>query len=169
MIANNKTMVDDLKIPIILYLKHLKIKIFKGYTEDLHEHSHSHHDPEKIKKVLNMSLEEFSNIENLLKNGFLIKEDPEEEALNIKYDTIDAVDKELNNIEQLMCVSNLNNKFNSKEIQILDHYFGLSGKRKYLDDISKIINIPMEELKNLLEKLVIKLKYNGKREWNNEN
>ena len=68
-----------------------------------------------------------------------------------------------------MAVSNLANKFAVTEIEILDLYYGLSGKRKYFEEIGEILDMEPSNVKVEIEKLMIKLKYNGKKEWIDEN
>ncbi|OQY42415.1 MAG: hypothetical protein B6227_02120 [Fusobacteriia bacterium 4572_74] len=121
---------------------------------------------EEIKRVLNMDIEEFENLQKINNYGFLIKKEDREEAK--VYRSIVEVDIELAKVEKLMSVSNLANKFTVIEIKMLDLYYGLSGKRKYFEEIGEILDMEPSKVKTEIEKLMIKLKYNGKKEWIDE-
>lgn len=165
MIQSNKLVVEELKSPIIAYFKNMKVEVYKsenkGATSDMKEVN-----KEDIKKVLNMDMEEFENLQKINDYGFLIKKEDKEEAE--VYRSIPEIDIRLAKVEKLMSVSNLANKFNVNEIKILDLYYGLSGKRKYFEDIGKILDMEPSKVKAEIEKLMIKLKYNGKKEWIDE-
>ena len=162
MIQNNKISVDELRSPVIAYFKHMKVEVYKNNNKNVEEL-----DSEDIKKILKMDIEEFENLQKINSYGFLMKvEDKEKVEI---YRSISEIDEELSKINRLMAVSNLANKFTIKEIQILDLYYGLSGKRKYVEEIGKFLEREEREIKSELDKLMIKLKYNGKREWIDEN
>ena len=165
MIQSNKSVVEELKSPIIAYFKNMKVEVYKsenkGTTSDMKEVN-----AEEIKKVLNMDIEEFENLQKINDYGFLIKKEDKEEAEI--YRSIPEIDIRLAKVEKLMSVSNLANKFTVTEIKILDLYYGLSGKRKYFEDIGKILDMEPSKVKAEIEKLMIKLKYNGKKEWIDE-
>jgi RNA polymerase primary sigma factor len=162
MIQSNKKVVDELKSPVVTYFKHLKVEVYSNNNKEVEEF-----DKEDIKKVLNMELEEFENLKKISEYGFLIKEEDKEQLE--EYKSIAEIDKELEKIERLMLVSNLANKFTNEEIKMLDMYYGLSGKRKFFEDIGKVMDMDANKVKTEIDKLMVKLKYNGKREWINEN
>jgi len=162
MIQNNKIAVEILKLPIVAYLKHLKIEVYKNNNK-----KGEVLDEEEIKRVLKMDIDEFENLEKINEYGFLIKAEDKEQIE--EYRSIPEIDLELDKIDRLMSVSNLASKFTNEEIKILDMYYGLSGKRKFFEDIGKEIEMDAGKVKSEIDKLMVKLKYNGKREWINEN
>ncbi|MGB6129775.1 MAG: sigma-70 family RNA polymerase sigma factor [Psychrilyobacter sp.] len=166
MIQSNKLVVEELKSPIIAYFKNMKVEVYKsenkGVSSDMKETN-----AEDIKKVLNMDIEEFENLQKINDYGFLIKKEDKEEAE--VYRSIPEIDIRLAKVEKLMSVSNLANKFTVTEIKILDLFYGLSGKRKYFEEIGEILDMKPSKVKAEVEKLMIKLKYNGKKEWIDEN
>ena len=166
MIQSNKLVVEELKSPIMTYLKNMKVEIYKSENK-INNLEIDESEIENIKKVLNMDIEEFENLQKINDYGFLIKEEDKEDAK--VYNSIVEVDIELKRIEKIMSVSNLANKFTVKEIEILDLYYGLSGKRQYFEEIGKILDIEPSKVKLKIDKLMIKLKYNGKKEWIDEN
>lgn len=166
MIQSNKLVVEELKSPVIAYFKNMKVEVYKSENKAV-DSEMKEVNAEEIKKVLNMDMEEFENLQKISDYGFLIKEEDREEAE--VYKSIAEVDMELAKVEKLMSVSNLANKFKVKEIKILDLYYGLSGKRKYFEEIGKILDMEPSKVKADIEKLMIKLKYNGKKEWIDEN
>ena len=166
MIQSNKLVVEELKSPIMTYLKNMKVEIYKSENK-INNLEIDESEIENIKKVLNMNIEEFENLQKINDYGFLIKEEDKEDAK--VYNSIVEVDIELKRIEKIMSVSNLANKFTVKEIKILDLYYGLSGKRQYFEEIGKILDIEPSKVKLKIDKLMIKLKYNGKKEWIDEN
>jgi len=166
MIQSNKLVVEELKSPIMTYLKNMKVEIYKSKNK-INNLEINESEIENIKKVLNMDIEEFENLQKINDYGFLIKEEDKEDAK--VYNSIVEVDIELKRIEKIMSVSNLANKFTVKEIEILDLYYGLSGKRQYFEEIGKILDIEPSKVKLKIDKLMIKLKYNGKKEWIDEN
>jgi len=166
MIQSNKFVVEELKSPIITYLKNMKIEIYK--SENKIENSEMKETNEQeIKRVLNMDMEEFENLQKINDYGFLMKEEDKEEAE--VYKSIAEVNIELEKLEKLMSVSNLANKFTETDIKILDMYYGFSGKRKYFEEIGEKLDMKPSDVKVEIEKLMIKLKYNGKKEWIDEN
>ena len=166
MIQSNKLVVEELKSPIMTYLKNMKVEIYKSKNK-INNLEINESEIENIKKVLNMDIEEFENLQKINDYGFLIKEEDKEDAK--VYNSIVEVDIELEKIEKIMLVSNLANKFTVEEIKILDLYYGLSGKRQYFEEIGKILDIEPSKVKLKIDKLMIKLKYNGKKEWIDEN
>jgi len=166
MVQSNKLVVEELKSPVIAYFKNMKVELYKAENKAV-DSEMKEVNAEEIKKVLNMDIEEFENLQKINDYGFLIKKEDREEAE--VYKSIAEVDMELAKVEELMSVSNLANKFTSTEIKILDLYYGLSGKRKYFEEISKILDMEPSKVKTEIEKLMIKLKYNGKKEWIYEN
>ena len=166
MIQSNKLVVEELKSPIMTYLKNMKVEIYKSENK-INNLEIDESEIENIKKVLNMNIEEFENLQKINDYGFLIKEEDKEDAK--VYNSIVEVDIELKRIEKIMLVSNLANKFTAEEIKILDLYYGLSGKRQYFEEIGKILDIEPSKVKLKIDKLMIKLKYNGKKEWIDEN
>lgn len=166
MIQSNKLVVEELKSPIIAYFKNMKVEVYKSENK-IADSEIDELEVANIKRVLNMDMEEFENLQKINDYGFLIKEEDREEAE--VYKSIAEVDIELTKVEKLMSVSNLANKFKSTEIKILDLYYGLSGKRKYFEEIGEILNMEPSKVKAKIDKLMIKLKYNGKREWIDEN
>jgi len=166
MIQSNKLVVEELKSPIMTYLKNMKVEIYKSKNK-INNLEINESEIENIKKVLNMDIEEFENLQKINDYGFLIKEEDKEDAK--VYNSIVEVDIELKRIEKIMSVSNLANKFTVKEIEILDLYYGISGKRQYFEEIGKILDIEPSKVKLKIDKLMIKLKYNGKKEWIDEN
>ncbi|UUV19156.1 sigma-70 family RNA polymerase sigma factor [Fusobacteria bacterium ZRK30] len=166
MIQSNKLVVEELKSPVIAYFKNMKVEVYKSENKAV-DSEMKEVNAEEIKKILNMDMEEFENLQKISDYGFLIKEEDREEAE--VYKSIAEVDMELAKVEKLMSVSNLANKFKVKEIKILDLYYGLSGKRKYFEEIGKILDMEPSKVKTEVEKLMIKLKYNGKKEWIDEN
>lgn len=166
MVQSNKLVVEELKSPVIAYFKNMKVELYKAENK-AGDSEMKEVNAEEIKKVLNMDIEEFENLQKINDYGFLIKKEDREEAE--VYKSIAEVDMELAKVEELMSVSNLANKFTSTEIKILDLYYGLSGKRKYFEEIGKILDMEPSKVKTEIEKLMIKLKYNGKKEWIYEN
>lgn len=166
MVQSNKLVVEELKSPVIAYFKNMKVELYKSENK-AGDSEMKEVNAEEIKKVLNMDIEEFENLQKINDYGFLIKKEDREEAE--VYKSIAQVDMELAKVEELMSVSNLANKFTSTEIKILDLYYGLSGKRKYFEEIGKILDMEPSKVKTEIEKLMIKLKYNGKKEWIYEN
>jgi len=166
MIQSNKLVVEELKSPIITYFKNMKVDIYKSENKII-DSEIDELEVTNIKRVLNMGMEEFENLQKINDYGFLIKEEDREEAE--VYKSIAEVDMELAKVEKLMLVSNLANKFTLTEIKILDLYYGLSGKRQYFEDIGKILDMEPSKVKAKIEELMIKLKYNGKKEWIDEN
>ncbi len=165
MIQSNKLVVEELKSPVIAYFKNMKVELYKSENK-VADSEMKEVNSEEIKRVLNMEIEEFDNLQKINDYGFLIKKEDREEAE--VYRSIAEVDMELAKVEKLMSVSNLANKFTSTEIKILDLYYGLSGKRKYFEEIGEILGMKPSEVKAEIEKLMIKLKYNGKKEWIDE-
>jgi RNA polymerase sigma factor (sigma-70 family) len=166
MIQSNKLVVEELKSPVIAYFKNMKVEVYKSENKII-DFETEEVDELEVKRVLNMDMEEFENLQKINSYGFLIKKEESEEAE--VYKSIAEIDMELAKIEKLMSVSNLANKFTSIEIKILDLYYGLSGKRKYFEEIGEILDTQPSKVKAEVEKLMIKLKYNGKREWIDEN
>ena len=165
MIQSNKLVVEELKSPIIAYFKNMKVEIYKSKNNIIGSEMEEV-NAEEIKRVLNMDIEEFENLQKINNYGFLIKKEDREEAK--VYRSIVEVDIELAKVEKLMSVSNLANKFTVIEIKMLDLYYGLSGKRKYFEEIGEILDMEPSKVKTEIEKLMIKLKYNGKKEWIDE-
>lgn len=166
MIQSNKLVVEELKSPIIAYFKNMKVEVYQSENKT-GDSEIKEVNAEEIKRVLNMDMEEFENLQKISEYGFLIKKEDKEEAE--VYKSIAEVDMELAKVEKLMSVSNLANKFTVTEIKILDLYYGLSGKRKYFEEIGEILDMEPSKAKAEVEKLMIKLKYNGKKEWIDEN
>lgn len=166
MIQSNKLVIEELKSPIIAYFKNMKVEVYQSENKT-GDSEIKEVNVEEIKRVLNMDMEEFENLQKISDYGFLIKKEDKEEAE--VYKSIAEVDIELAKVEKLMSVSNLANKFTSIEIEMLDLYYGLSGKRKYFEEIGNILGMDPSKVKSIVEKLMIKLKYNGKKEWIDEN
>jgi RNA polymerase sigma factor (sigma-70 family) len=166
MIQSNKLVIEELKSPIIAYFKNMKVDVYKSENKII-DSEIDESEVANIKRVLNMDMEEFENLQKINDYGFLIKEEDREEAE--VYKSIAEVDMELAKVEKLMSVSNLANKFTSAEIKILDLYYGLSGKRQYFEEIGEILDMEPSKVKAKIDKLMIKLKYNGNKEWINEN
>lgn len=166
MIQSNKEIVEELKSPVVAYFKNMKVEVYKSQNKIINSEM-KEVNSEEIKKVLNMEIEEFENLQKINDYGFLIKKEDKEEAE--VYKSIGEIDMELEKLEKLMAVSNLANKFTSTEIKILDLYYGLSGKRKYFEEIGEILDMQPSKVKSEIEKLMIKLKYNGKKVWIDEN
>ncbi|MEI6856778.1 sigma-70 family RNA polymerase sigma factor [Psychrilyobacter sp.] len=165
-IQSNKLVIEELKSPVIAYFKNMKVEVYKSENK-ITDLEIDESEAAKIKRVLNMGMEEFENLQKINDYGFLIKEEDREEAK--VYKSIAEVDMELVKVEKLMSVSNLANKFTSAEIKILDLYYGLSGKRKYFEEIGEILDMDPSKVKAEIEKLMIKLKCNGKKAWIDEN
>ncbi|MCS5420363.1 MULTISPECIES: sigma-70 family RNA polymerase sigma factor [Psychrilyobacter] len=165
MIQSNKLIVEELKSPIVAYFKNMKVEVYKSENKIINSEIKETYEAE-IKRVLNMDMEEFENLQKINEYGFLIKKEDREEAE--VYKSIAEIDMELAKVEKLMSVSNLANKFTAAEIKILDLYYGLSGKRKYFEEIGEILDMQPSKVKAEVEKLMIKLKYNGKKVWIDE-
>ncbi len=165
MVKSNKAGILELKESIITYLQYLKVEL---YQKTLNENQKtSILDEKDLEKTLGITLEEFEKLERMNNYGILIKEEDKEKLRG--YTTIIDIDFELKKLEKIMTVSNLANKFTNEDIKILDLYYGLSEKRKYFEDIAKVLGLKSEEVKARIDKLMIKLKYNGKRVWIDEN
>ncbi|MCK5779795.1 MAG: hypothetical protein KAH04_02185 [Psychrilyobacter sp.] len=159
-IQSTKTSMEELKLAIITYLKNEKVEIYKARNSGVF-------DEKDMEEKLGITLEEYKNLQKIDGYGFIIGETDKESLEGNK--TIEEVDKEIARIEKTMLVSNIVNKFSKEEIKIIEMFYGLSGKRKYHGEIAIEFDKDIELVEEQFKNIMIKLKYNGSREWINEN
>lgn len=160
MIQSNKISIEELKLAIITYLKNEKVEMYKAVNKD-------EFDKEQMEKELGITYDEYETLQRIDNYGFIIGKDDRKSLEGNK--TIEEVDREIARIEKTMVVSNVVNKFGKEEIKIIEMFYGLTGKRKYYSDIATELDKKVEQVEEQLKSIMTKLKYNGKREWIDEN
>jgi|GEM_PF-2019915 len=154
--------INTIKIPNYIYLQNRKIKIFEN---DFFDENNRNPSYEEIAERLNLDLDEVKRLKEAAEIGVSGMGEGSESYLG-DTNTVDAIDKELDLLEERSRVSSLLKKVSITERKVIEMYFGLGEDGKCsLKQIAGELEVSVDKVKLIKERALTKLKFAGERLW----
>lgn len=154
--------INTIKIPNYIYLQNRKLKV---YENEFFLKENRNPTYEEIAKGLEIEVDEVKRLKEASEIGVSGMTEGSEAYLG-DFRTVEAIDKEINLLEERARVSSLLKKVSIMERRVIEMYYGLDeGGRHSVKDISKQLNISTDKVKLIRERALTKLKYAGEKLW----
>lgn len=154
--------INTIKIPNYIYLQNRKIKIFENEFFEKNNRKPSY---EEIASKLELDLDEVKRLKEASEIGVSGMGEGSESYLG-DYNTVEAINKELDLLEERSRVSKLLKKVSLTERKVIEMYYGLGEEGKCsLKEIAGELGISVDKVKLIRERALIKLKFAGGRLW----
>lgn len=154
--------INAIKIPSYVYLMNKKIRMFE---DKFMEKTNKKPSYQEIAEELSLSEDEVKKMKEASEigvGGFVDGNVPDQGDFN----TVDQIDRELELLEERSKISNLMKKISPEEQKVVEMYYGLEDSTKLTyKEISEKIGLPVEKVKFLKERAILKLKCANERMW----
>lgn len=154
--------INTIKIPNYIYLQNRKIQIFE---REFFNKNGKQATYEEISEALEIEMDELKKLKEASEIGVSGMGEGSEAYMG-DFNTVEAIDRQLNLLEEKSKISKLLKKVSQTERRVIEMYYGLGEEGKYsLKEIASELEVSVDKVKLLKERALTKLKYAGERLW----
>lgn len=161
----------SMKVPAHIYLKY---QLLKKAEKAISQEKGSAATLEEIAERTYMDLEEVSRIKGIIESKMITIDSYTGEDGNGKFDieddrTEEEIEAALEKLSSDNKINKMLKKLDSREVKIIKMYFGFSeeGRRYTFKEIGEELNLSAERVRVIKERSLKKLRYIGKKIWEN--